>query len=58
MCGNLAKQKQIKKYFEWMIMFIHIFLSTVLCKGGEFTMNTTKHCLFRLIELQPGKFLF
>ena len=32
------------------------FLSITLCEGGggEFTINTTTCCLFRLIELQPS----
>ena len=42
------------KYKEDLI--IYIFLSITVREGGggvEFTINTTKHCLFRLIELQP-----
>ena len=30
----------------------------MLRKGGKFTINTAKHCLFRIIELQPGECLF
>ena len=47
------------KYIED-LMLIHIFLSITLRDGGggEFTINITKRCLFRLIELQPVECLF
>ena len=48
------------KYIED-LMLIYIFLSVTLREGGGgggFTINTTKRCLFRLIELQPVECLF
>ena len=47
------------KYIED-LMLIYIFLSITLREegGGEFTIHTTKRCLFRLIELQPVECLF
>ena len=43
-------------------MLVYIFLSIALHEavggGGEFTINTAKCCLLRLIELQPGECLF
>ena len=47
------------KYIED-LMLIYIFLSITLREGGggEFTINTTKRSLFRLIELQPVECLF
>ena len=44
------------KYIED-LMLIYIFLSIMLHKGREFTINTAKRS-FRLIELQPGECLF
>ena len=44
------------KYIED-LMLIYIFLSITLREGGKFTINRAKH-LFRLIKLQPGKYLF
>ena len=44
------------KYIED-LMLVYIFLSITLREGGKFTINRAKH-LFRLIKLQPGKYLF
>ena len=38
-------------------MFIYIFFSIKLPKGRKFIINTTKHCLFRLIKLKPVRLL-
>ena len=40
------------KYLED-LMLIYIFLSITLREGENFTINTAKRCLFRVIELQP-----
>ena len=40
------------------LVHIYIFLSITLRKGGKFTINTAKRCLFRIIKLQPGECLF
>ena len=44
------------KYIED-LMLVYIFLSITLREGGKFTIKRAKH-LFRLIKLQPGKYLF
>ena len=51
-----AKQNNIED--SLFLVHIYIFLSITLRKGGKFTINTAKCCLFRIIELQPGKCLF
>ena len=48
----ICKTKYIKD-----LMLIYIFLSITLREGGKFTINSAK-CLFRLIELPPGEYLF
>ena len=35
------------------LMRIYIFLSRTLHEGRKFTINTTKFCLFRRLDLQP-----
>ena len=45
------------KYIED-LMLIYIFLSIMIHEGEKLTINTTKHCLFKLIELQPVECLF
>ena len=45
------------KYMED-LMLIYSFLSITLHKGGKFTINSAKRCLFRLAKLQPGECLF
>ena len=40
------------------LMLIYIFLSIKLRKGRKFIINTAKHCLFRLIKLNPVQHLF
>ena len=49
----ICKTKFIKD-----LMLIYIFLSITLPEGKKFTINTTKRCLFRFIELQPAECLF
>ena len=51
-----AKQNNIEN--SLFLVHIFIFLSITLRKGGKFTINTAKCCLFRIIELQPGECLF
>ena len=48
----------LKTKFIEVLMLIYIFLSVALCKGGGFTTNTAKRCLFRLIEPRPVECLF
>ena len=50
----ISKTKYIYRRFN---AHVH-FLSIILRKGREFTINTANRCLFRLIELRPGECLF
>ena len=47
-----------KTKFTEDFMLIYIFLSVTLREGEKFTINTTKGCLIRHIELQPVECLF
>ena len=53
---KLRDDLQNKIYIED-LMLIYIFLSITLHEGGKFTINSAK-CMFRLIERQPGEYLF
>ena len=48
-------QNEIHRRFN---AHLHFPFNYVTRGGGEFTINTTKRCLFRLIELQPVECLF
>ena len=49
-------QNEIHRRFNAQLHFPFSYVTRG--RGGEFTINTTKRCLFRLIELQPVECLF